>query len=194
MFTCLIRLCVCSYEVSLYTGLCTHTQLSPLNRPWRELWSQQTSGVCNPERLGIKAGQSGLCTHLVAWQMVRSKFFQVNLYNGDYLGMHVLFLAMPHIHSFLVRLMSGHWGAHTRWNWGLNALLKDTLKSVWWESSAALTSPSWEDFPSWSGIWNDSWSQSQSCSKGSKIPILLDWNYNSFLLRNQHFFGVCVTW
>lgn len=81
MFTCLIRLYVCSYEVSLYTGLCTHTQLSPLNRPWLELWCQQTSDVCNPERPGIKAGQSGLCTHLVAWQTVQSKFFQVNLYN-----------------------------------------------------------------------------------------------------------------
>ena len=75
VFTCLIRLYVCSYEVSLYTGLCTHTQLSPLNRPRPELWSQQTSGVWNSECLGIKAGQSGLCTHLVALQMVWSKLF-----------------------------------------------------------------------------------------------------------------------
>lgn len=125
MFTCLIRLYVCSYEVSLYTGLCTHTQLSPLNRPWLELWCQQTSDVCNPERPGIKAGQSGLCTHLVAWQTVQSKFFQVNLYNRttSHAVMHgnlffFFFPSNPMFYaftpgSFLLHLISGHWAAPT---------------------------------------------------------------------------------
>ncbi len=92
-------LCLLIWSVTVYGSMYTHSIMS-LCKPWQELWSLQTSDVCNPERLGIEAGQSGLCTYFVAWQMVQSKFFQVNLYNR-LLGHAYDFLATPcltHLH------------------------------------------------------------------------------------------------
>lgn len=67
--------------------VCVHSQLSPLHGARLVLRSQRTARVCNPGRLGIKAGRSSLCTHLVEEQMVLSSvfsflFFRSKLING----------------------------------------------------------------------------------------------------------------
>lgn len=110
---------------------------------------------------------SQACAHI--WQPGKwsdQSFFQENLYNGENLGMHVISLVMPcFTHS--------RWAAHVL-KLGVKCLAQGHVHKCsvrGWRRGSLLTSPSWQDFPRWSGIWNNRWSQGKTAWRGIKYQF-----------------------